>query len=165
MEPLRVQRDLEIPGDELRVAFSLAGGPGGQNVNKTATRVTLRFSVAKARSLDERTRARLIERLGVRLTRSGDLVVHAACHREQRRNLVDARARLAATLGRGPGSRPAPARAHAAHALLGAAAARGEEAAFGVQTPAATAVRRGGLTTRGEPSPCSGGARQPSVRR
>ncbi len=98
MEPLRVHRDLVIPPDELRVDFALSGGPGGQNVNKTATRVTLRFSVTGSRVLDERTRARLNQKLAGRLTRAGDLVVRSTRHREQRRNIVDARARLAALL-------------------------------------------------------------------
>ena len=67
-------------------------------MNKVATRVTLRFSVRESRSLDEDQRERLLERLASRLTREGELLVHASTHREQRRNETEARERLAAIL-------------------------------------------------------------------
>ena len=89
---------LVLPADELRVSFAHAGGPGGQNVNKVATKVVLRFSVQDSSALGETRRARLLERLGSRLTKEGELVIHASSYRERARNIEDARDRLAATL-------------------------------------------------------------------
>ena len=57
-EPLIVRPDLVLPADELSFEVSRSGGPGGQNVNKVATRVTLRWSVADSRVLDDVRRAR-----------------------------------------------------------------------------------------------------------
>lgn len=94
-------RDLEIiagivvPAGELHESASRAGGPGGQHVNKTSTRVTLRWNVRESAALDEETRARLLERLGPRLTRGGELVVHVADERSRARNRETARERLA----------------------------------------------------------------------
>ncbi len=98
MEPLRVNSRLVIPPDELAVSFARSGGPGGQNVNKVATKVVLRFSVGASRALGETRRARLTRRLAARLSRAGELVIHASRHRERARNLEDARERLARML-------------------------------------------------------------------
>lgn len=98
MEPLRVNRRLELPGKELDLSFSRSGGPGGQNVNKVETRVELRFSVRDSRVLGEVRRGRLLGRLGPRLTREGVLVVRSSRTRERARNLADARERLARIL-------------------------------------------------------------------
>jgi ribosome-associated protein len=65
-------------------------------VNKASTRVTLRWSVARSRALPEPLRARLRERLAGRLTRAGELVVHAADQRSRAHNRALARERLAA---------------------------------------------------------------------
>jgi ribosome-associated protein len=93
-EDLVVRPDLVIPAAELDVAFSRAGGPGGQNVNKVETRVTLRWSPATSRALDDPLRARLLERLAGRLTGAGELVLHASESRSQSQNLAAARERL-----------------------------------------------------------------------
>ena len=61
---LRVNRTLSIPLDELEWQFSASGGPGGQHANTANTRVELRFEVASSPSLNDRQRARLLERLG-----------------------------------------------------------------------------------------------------
>ena len=95
-EDLAVRRGLAIPGGELVEQASRAGGPGGQHVNKANTRVTLRWSVAASAALSDEQRARLLARLGGRLTRAGELVVHAADARSRSRNRDHARARLAA---------------------------------------------------------------------
>jgi len=92
---LPVQPGLVIPGPELREAASRSGGPGGQHVNKTSTRVSLRWNALESAALDPAQRARLLRRLGGRLTRSGDLVVHARRHRSRARNRELARERLA----------------------------------------------------------------------
>lgn len=85
-----------IPASELAERVSRAGGPGGQHVNKVATRVTLVWNVTESVALDGEQRARLLHRLGPRLTGRGELVVHASSERAQRRNRVEARRRLAA---------------------------------------------------------------------
>lgn len=84
-----------IPGSELREQASRAGGPGGQHVNKTSTRVTLRWNAAESSALSAAQRARLLERLGSRLTREGEVVVHASDERSRTRNRALARERLA----------------------------------------------------------------------
>ena len=98
MEPLRVNSRLVIPPRELKVSFARSGGPGGQKVNKTASQVQLRFSVTESSSLGERRRSILLQALRSRLTDSGELLIRAQRHREQARNLEDARERLAEAL-------------------------------------------------------------------
>lgn len=85
--------DVLIPAAEIHESASLSGGPGGQHVQRTRTRVTLRWSVRDSAALTEAQRARLTERL--RLTREGELVVHAGTRRSQLANRKAARARLA----------------------------------------------------------------------
>jgi len=95
---LRVRPDLEIPDGELDEQFVRAGGPGGQNVNKVATKVVLRFSITKSACLSQSQRDRLLAALGARLNGEGELVIHASRHRDQSRNRSDARERLAELL-------------------------------------------------------------------
>jgi ribosome-associated protein len=93
-DPLEVRSDLLIPEAELDEQATRASGPGGQKVNKTSSRVTLRWSVATSAALDDRQRARLLARLSSRLTRDGELVLHAQRSRSQAQNREHARARL-----------------------------------------------------------------------
>lgn len=86
---------IEIPEDELTERFVRAAGPGGQNVNKVASAVELRFDVAGSRALPEPVRARLLARRDRRLTSDGVLVIQANRFRDQAKNRDDARARLA----------------------------------------------------------------------
>lgn len=94
-DDLRVTRAIAIPGDELAESFSRAAGPGGQNVNKVASKVELRWRPGASRALGEADRAWLLERLAGRITSSGDLVVRSSRTRDQARNRADARERLA----------------------------------------------------------------------
>jgi ribosome-associated protein len=92
---LAVQPGLVIPEAELWEAASRAGGPGGQHVNKTSTRVTLRWNALSSACLTAAQRETLRRRLASRLTVGGELVVHARRERSQARNRALARARLA----------------------------------------------------------------------
>ena len=91
---LRIPGGPTLPADELEERASRAGGPGGQNVNRRSTRVSLRWSVRDSRALDARTRARLLRALGPRLTRAGAVLIHCDTHRSQARNREEARRRL-----------------------------------------------------------------------
>jgi len=94
MDDLRVRRGLVIPAGELRASASRSGGPGGQHVNKSNTRVTLRWNIETSEALSDRQRALLRARLDRRLTRGGELVLHAGRARSRARNLERARERL-----------------------------------------------------------------------
>jgi len=93
--PLRVNAQLEIPDDELSVAFVRASGPGGQNVNKVATAVQLRFDLAASAVLAPEVKARLRALAGHRVTAEGALLIVARNHRSQGENRREAGERLA----------------------------------------------------------------------
>ena len=94
MERLAVTDTLSIGEDELVESFVLASGPGGQNVNKVASAVQLRFDVARSPSLPEDVRARVNALAGQRLTKDGVIVITARAYRSQDRNRAEARERL-----------------------------------------------------------------------
>jgi ribosome-associated protein len=94
-EPLRVNRNLVIPPDEIALRFSPSGGPGGQHANRSSTRVGLSWNVDASRVLGPRQRARIKGHLRNRLDGSGTLRLSSDKHRSQTRNREEVLARLA----------------------------------------------------------------------
>ena len=97
MGMLRINDMVAVDENELQERFVRASGPGGQNVNKVATAVELRFNVA-ASSLPDDVKQRLVALAGRRLTADGVLLIDSREHRTQVQNREAARARLVALL-------------------------------------------------------------------
>lgn len=95
-DALAVTPRLAIPRAELEVKATRAGGPGGQHVNTSSTRIELRWNVRTSRALDDALRDQLLARLASRLDTDGGIRVVASEYRSQRQNREAAEARLAA---------------------------------------------------------------------
>jgi ribosome-associated protein len=105
-----------IPDRELSLSFVRAGGPGGQNVNKVASAVQLRFDLEGSSALTAEVKQRLRALAGRRLTAAGEILFFARNHRDQEQNRRDAEERLVALIRRAltaprPRKRTAPPRA------------------------------------------------------
>lgn len=87
-----------IPESELEWSYARSSGPGGQNVNKTASKATLRWSPFASRALPADVRERFARVYASRLTTGGEIVLHGQRHRDRARNAADCVAKLAALL-------------------------------------------------------------------
>jgi len=94
-----INRRYTLPRSELEFRASRSGGPGGQHVNTTASRIQLSWDVARSPSLSERRRQLLLTRLAPRLDSDGVLQVTVDTHRSQHRNREEAVERLAGLVG------------------------------------------------------------------
>ncbi|MCP4749706.1 MAG: aminoacyl-tRNA hydrolase [Proteobacteria bacterium] len=97
---IQITKDIAIDDKEIRLEFIRASGPGGQNVNKVASAVQLRFDVKNSKSLPDDVRERLSRLAGKSLTKDGILVLTARRFRRQERNRLDALDRLVGLLRR-----------------------------------------------------------------
>ena len=91
---LIVSRRVRIPLEEFRFTFARSGGPGGQNVNKVNTKVTLHWPVRSSPSLPEDVRERFCGRYRRRINKLGEVVIQSARYRDQARNVSDCLAKL-----------------------------------------------------------------------
>ena len=92
---IRVAESILVPEGEIRERFIRSSGPGGQNINKVATAVQLRFDVRNSPSLPDAVRERLVRLAGRKMTDEGVLIIEARRFRTRERNPEDARERLA----------------------------------------------------------------------
>ncbi len=95
---LQINEEISIPENEIDLRFTHASGPGGQNVNKVASAVQLRFDVQRSPSLPDQVRERILAAEGNRLTKEGILLIQARQYRTQNRNRKAALDRLRETI-------------------------------------------------------------------
>lgn len=107
-DTLHITDQIAISGWELVEQFIQSAGPGGQNVNKVATAVQLRFDVANSPSLPARVKSNALRLAGRRATKDGAIVMEASRFRSQERNREDARQRLKDLIARAAAPPPKP---------------------------------------------------------
>lgn len=89
---------LHVPEHELTIEYVRSSGPGGQNVNKTSTKVVVRWNIRSSASLRDDVKARFLERFASRVTTAGDILVTSDRYRDQPRNEADCLAKIDAML-------------------------------------------------------------------
>ena len=88
-QSLRINSKVAIPRSELRFTFVRSSGPGGQNVNKVASKAVLRWSVRNSAALSDEIRERLLARLARRINDRGELILTSQRYRDQSKNIDD----------------------------------------------------------------------------
>jgi ribosome-associated protein len=86
---IRVNAQIAIPRREIRFSFVRSSGPGGQNVNKVASKAVLRWPISTSPSVTDEVKARLLRRLGRRINDRGELVLASQRYRDQAKNIED----------------------------------------------------------------------------
>ncbi len=90
-----VKNGIVIPENEFEITASRSGGAGGQHVNRTDTRITVRWNVPQTIALDDIEKDRVLRNLQGKLTSEGDLIIHNSATRSQQQNKENALAQLA----------------------------------------------------------------------
>lgn len=90
-----INNSIVIPDHEIEITASRAGGPGGQHVNKTNSRITVRWNVRNTQAMHDEQKDRLLQKLEPELTNEGDLIIHHSSSRSQDQNKRLALAQLA----------------------------------------------------------------------
>jgi ribosome-associated protein len=98
--PVRISSSVVVPGEAISFRAVRSSGPGGQNVNKVASKVELRVDLTGIEGLGDGSRARLLAMAAPRLDAAGRLVIVSQRTRDQHRNLEDAREKLRALVAR-----------------------------------------------------------------
>ncbi len=96
---LRINAQLAIPRSEIRFTFVRSSGPGGQNVNKVASKAVLRWSPTRSISLPDDVRSRLVVQCGRRINDRGELVLSSQRYRDQAKNIDDCLEKLRGLIG------------------------------------------------------------------
>jgi ribosome-associated protein len=85
-----IKNGISIPGHELEITSSRSGGPGGQHVNKTSSRIMVRWNVRQSQALTDGQKERVMQKLQHRLTIDGDLIIQSSGSRSQEQNKQEA---------------------------------------------------------------------------
>jgi ribosome-associated protein len=95
---LFIKNGITIPEHELEITTSRSGGAGGQHVNKTDTRITVRWNIKNSSTLTDEQKQYILDKLAARVTSDGDVIIHNSESRSQQQNKKNAFNNLAATI-------------------------------------------------------------------